>query len=243
MPAAIIAFIISIIPSILIIIRLRARRPNDPVYVDNCNYALRKGLLSVLPIMGVSALFAISTNILGATVLQDVHVLVKRAIHTFLVLAFAEELVKFMSLKSVLKESKGAYTWADVVAFMVIIGTAFGLVEDIPFAIGASPGVMIVRGITMGHVGYGYLMGRLYGKMLYTGDTKYGVLAFLIPFLIHGLYDFSLSSELLELNDDFAIIAVSLAVVGIVLLIRMIMFFVRTSKQPQYNEPLPWSGM
>ncbi|MBO6165252.1 MAG: hypothetical protein J6O17_02630 [Eubacterium sp.] len=43
---------------------------------------------------------------------------------------------------------------ADITAFMVIIGTVFGLVEDIPYAIGATPSIMLIRGLTMGHVGY-----------------------------------------------------------------------------------------
>ncbi len=64
---------------------------------------------------------------------------------------------------------------------MVIIGTAFGMIEDIPYAIGENPIVIIVRGLTLGHVGYAFIMGWFYGKELYTGKKRYGVIAVLLP--------------------------------------------------------------
>ena len=121
---------------------------------------------------------------------------------------------------------------------MVIIGTVFGLVEDIPYAIGASPMVMLVRGITMGHVGYAFIMGWFYGKSKYTGDKKYAVMAFVISFLIHGLYDFSLTPELIQLNDNYSIIAFVLALLALILLFLMIRFFRRSRNKEHYNQPL-----
>ena len=119
-----------------------------------------------------------------------------------------------------------------------IIGAAFGLVEDIPYAIGVSPMVMLVRGITTGHTGYGFIMGWFYGKKLYTGKKGFGVIAFMLPWLFHGLYDFSLTEELLAVNDNLAVIAVSLALMDIVLLILTIRFFRRSRRIERYNEPL-----
>lgn len=53
---------------------------------------------------------------------------------------------------------------ADVTAIMVIVGAAFGLLEDLPYAIGSNPIQRLVRGFTMGHLGYGFIMGWFYGK-------------------------------------------------------------------------------
>ena len=163
-------------------------------------------------------------------------VLVYQFIYKFFVLAFVEELVKFLAYKDLLKKYPGEWTWADLTAFMVIIGTGFGLIEDIPYAIGASPMIMLVRGITMGHVGYAFIMGWFYGKMRYTGKKIYGFIGFVMPLFFHGLYDFGLSDELLQANDDFAFIAVSLALLDLVLLFLMIRFFRRAPKKERYNQ-------
>lgn len=235
---SILIFIVSIVPAVLVIVFLINRRKEDVLYKKSCHSALIRGLISILPILGVSAVLYILNSVLRLTFLKDVNVLVYRALYTFIVLAFAEELVKFIEFKTVLKKRFNAYSWADVVAFMVIIGTGFGLIEDIPYAIGASPMIMLVRGFTMGHVGYGFVMGWFYGKKLYTGRNIYGVIAFLLPFLLHGLYDFSLSEELIAVNDNLAAIGLSLAALDIVLLILMIRFFIRSRKTERYNTPL-----
>ena len=235
---SILFLLLSIIPSVLIILWLMKRREEDPAYQACCKNAVKRGLFSVLPILGVSAILWILNGILRLTLLKDANILIYRALYTFIVLAFAEELVKFLAFRGLLNKRMCTASWADVTAFMVIIGNAFGLIEDIPYAIGASPAIMLVRGLTMGHVGYGFVMGWFYGKKLYTGKKIYGVIAFVLPFLLHGLYDFSLSEELLEVNEDLAIIGVSLALLDLILLFLMIRFFKRARRKERYNEPL-----
>ena len=240
---SILFFVLSIVPSVLIFIWLRNRQKDHILYRKKCTYSFVSGLISVLPIILLSAILYILIRVLNAVLLKDINVLVYQAIYKFIVLAFAEEITvllkdinvlvyqaiykfivlafaeeitKFFAFRFVLKRKPYAYSWADIVAFMVIIGTAFGLIEDLPYAIGASPIIMLVRGFTMGHVGYGFIMGWFYGKRLHTGKKRYGAIAILLPWLVHGLYDFSLTPELLEVNDNLAIIGVSLA--GIALL-------------------------
>jgi len=231
-------FLLSIIPSAFIVVWLINRNKEDLKYKKSCNSAIIRGAVAVLPILVVSGVFYILTNVLKITVLENAHPLIYQAIYKFIVLAFAEELVKYLLFRALLNKRFNEYSFADTVAFMVIIGTTFGLVEDIPYAIGANPIMMLVRGFTAGHLGYGFIMGWFYGKRLYTGKKRYGVIAFALPFLLHGMYDFSLSPELLELNDNLAIIAVSLAVTDIVLLGLTIRFFISSPKKEFYNEPL-----
>ena len=236
---SILIFLLSIVPSVLIFILLRNRQKDNILYRKKCTYSFVSGLISVLPIILLSMILLYALNSVSKLALfRDVNVLVYQAIYKFFVLAFAEEIIKYLALRFVLKRKPYAYSWADIVAFMVIIGTAFGLIEDIPYAIGASPIMMLVRGFTMGHVGYGFIMGWFYGKRLYTGKKRYGVIAVLLPWLIHGLYDFSLTPELIELNDNLAILGVSLALLDIVLLILMIRFFIRSKKQERYQQPI-----
>lgn len=233
----ILIFVLSIVPSVLIFLWLRNRRKEDLQYRKSCNSAFIRGLISVLPIVAVSGMLFLLNGVIRVFLLQNAD-LVYKAIYNFVVLALAEELVKFLAFRLLLKKKLCAYSWADVAALMVIIGTAFGLIEDIPYAIGADPITMLVRGFTMGHVGYGFLMGWFYGKRLYTGKKRYGVIAFLFPWLIHGLYDFSLSPELLQVNDNLAFIAVTLALIDIVLLVLMFRFFLRARKKEIYNTPI-----
>lgn len=236
----ILSFVISLIPSVLIIFFLRRRLKDDQFYKKKCNLAILLGLACILPIIILSGTLYLTNGILRITILRNIPTLVHKAVYNFIVLAFAEEIVKFLTLQLVLRKKNYAYTWADVVAFTVIVGTMFGFCEAIPYAIGASPIIMLIRGVTMGHVGYGFIMGWFYGKSLYTGKKRFAVLSVIVPWLIHGLYDFSLTPELLELNDNFAMIGVSLALADIVLLVLMIRFFIRARKHKdeRYHQPL-----
>ena len=231
----VLVFVASIVPTVLIILFLMKRKKEDLMYQKSCRSALIRGFLSVLPVIAVSGGLNILTSVFKTYIFEGINALIYKAIYNFIVLAFSEELVKYLEFRGVLKKKFRDDSWADLVAYMVIIGTAFGLIEDIPYAVGASPMVMIVRGLTMGHVGYGFLMGWFYGKRTFTGEKKYGVVGFLLPWLLHGLYDFSLSEELLAVSDNFAFLGVSLAVLDIVLLILMIRFFVRSQKTDRYQ--------
>lgn len=228
---SILAFVISLVPSVLIVVWMFRRRKDDLAYKKGCKSALIRGLVSVLPIVLVSGALYLATRVFKWAGIADMPPLLYAAIYNFIVLAFAEELVKYLSFRFLLKKKRGNYSWADVVAFMVIIGTAFGLVEDIPYAIGANAMTMFVRGLTMGHVGYALIMGWFYGKRLQTGKKGYDVLAFLVPWAIHGLYDFSLSQELMAVNDNFMFLGLGLAALSLALLIVMICFFVRVRKR------------
>ena len=232
----IIIFLLSIVPSVLVFILLRNRHKGDTLYRKSCTYAFISGLISVLPILILSAVLFIMNAALKLTLLKDANILVYKAIYKFIVLAFAEEIIKYLVFRFVLKRKKYSYSWADITAIMVIVGTAFGLMEALPYAFDASPMMMLVRGFTMGHVGYGFIMGWFYGKRLYTGKKKYAVISVLLPWLLHGIYDFSLTPELLEVNENLMFIALFMALLDIVMLILMIRFFVRSKKQERYIQ-------
>lgn len=222
----------------LVFILLRNRHRDDVLYRKSCNYAFISGLISVLPILILSAVLFILNAVLKLTLLKDVNILIYKAIYTFIVLALSEEIIKYSVFRFVIKKKKYAYSWADITALMVIVGTAFGLMEDLPYAFDASPMMMLVRGFTMGHVGYGFIMGWFYGKRLYTGKKKYGVIAVLLPWLMHGIYDFSLTPELIEVNENFMFIGLFMALLDIIVLVLMIRFFIRSKKQERYQQPL-----
>ena len=237
---SILFFLISLVPSVLFFVFLRRRRKDEPLYKKKCTYAVVIGLLCALPIIVVSGTLYLLNGFLKLTVLKDMPALVYQAIYNFIVLAFAEELVKYLCLRLTLRKKLYAFTWADIVAFMVIIGTGFGINEAIVYAIGADPMTMLVRGLTMGHVGYGFIMGWFYGKRLYTGKKRYAFFAIIIPWVLHGTYDFSLSQEFMAINDNLFFVAFILAILDIVLVILTIRFFIRVRKHKneRCHQPL-----
>ena len=61
---------------------------------------------------------------------------------------------------------------------------------------------MIVRGLTVGHGGYGFIMGYLMGKGEATSSKASTALGFVVPWLMHGLYDYSLSESMAAFDTD-----------------------------------------
>ena len=226
--------LVSIIPSIILYKWLK-KQIDDENYKSTCKKSLIKGILSIFPILLTSAILYILGKLAFLKIDNE---LLYQAYYKFIVLAFAEELVKFLSFRKILKTTSYNYSWFSITIFMVIIGIGFGSIENTVMAIGSNLIMMVIRAISMGHAGYGLIMGWLYGKMLKTKKKIYGVLSFLIPWLLHGLYDFGLTDKLLEVNDNFAIISVSLELVCIIFVFLIIRFVRKRKNLPLYAEPL-----
>ena len=232
---AVLALLGSFVPSVIMFLCLRKSGGDRPDYRSDCNRALLYGLLCPLAVILAAAILQILGNLAG---LKNCHVLIREAYTNFILHSLVEEVFKFLFFLMVLKKAKSNYSWRDMTAFMVFVGIGFGLPEDIMYMIGSDVGQILVRGFLLMHGGYGFIMGYYYGKSLYTGKKGYRVVAVLLPFLLHGIYDFGLTPELLEMNDNLAFISISMALVGVVVLIRMIVFFARAGKKEKYISPL-----
>ena len=230
----ILSLLVSLIPSI-ILYKWFQKKSKDEEYKKICKNAFVKGILSVFPITLTSGILFIIGRIL---ILHKVNNILYQAYYNFIVLAFVEELVKYLIFKNILKKNSYEYSWFDVTILMILVGLGFGCIENVTLAFGSNIIVMLIRGLSIGHAGYGFIMGWLYGKMLKTKKKIYGILSFLIPWLLHGLYDFGLSHELIELNDTFAIISVSLEIICIIVAILIIRFVRKRQNSDIYREPL-----
>ena len=126
-------------------------------------------------------------------------------------------------------------------ALMVIVAIGFEVLESVVYAFDSGPIHMIVRGVTLMHGGYGFIEGWFYGKAAYTGKKWYAAVGFLICVILHGAYDFGLSSQFeAAVGENYAFLSVSLALLALILFVWMIIFFAK-KKKPQYTEPLPKS--
>ena len=228
----IIFLIVSMLPPVLIFFYIRNTVESENAELSGmCSKALLQGVLCVFGVMLCSA---VTSLILYFTGLVDTHPVIYAFLRTFIVFAFSEELVKFLALRHFMRKRPYPYSPLTVVAIQSIIGTGFGLAEAIPYALGADAMTMIVRGLTMGHTGYGFIMGWFYAGYLKTGKKKYAVTGFMLPLVLHGLYDFGLSEQLEEVNENFGIISLFLALVSIVTIVIEIRFFRKRRHDEEY---------
>lgn len=231
----VIAFIVSFIPYTALFLWLRGRSRDNPAYGKLCSMALGYGALSLFP---VTLFSGVSYIIVRLTGLHNSNPLLYQAVYTIIVLALMEELAKYMLFRHVIKKTPYPCSWLDMTVLMTIVGIGFGAIEAVIYSIGASIPVVLVRGICVPHAGFGFLVGYFCGKSAKCGKPVYKWVGFLIAWLLHGIYDFSLSEEFLAINDNLAIVAILLALLDVVLVIRLIVFVKKAKKSEIYIEAL-----
>ena len=104
--------------------------------------------------------------------------------------------MKYLTFRRTLEKTDYKVSWVDVAVLMTIVGIGFDLIESLVYAIGASVPVVLVRGICVPHAGYGFLVGYFYSKGVKEGNPTTKWMGFALAWLMHGLYDFSLSKSL-----------------------------------------------
>lgn len=227
----IIAFIASLVPSLIIFFFLRKLK-DDEEYKKNCGKALGRGLLSVFPVFLGSAVFALIKIFLLKDRLPELWM---TAYDDFIKICLVEEAIKFLSYRKLIKDLNG-YSRLELIAYMTIVGLGFGLAEDIPYAISSNAGQMLIRGITAMHGGYAFIIGFFDSKALRHKRPLYTWLGLFIAWLLHGAYDFTLSETVGKLSDAIAIIPVTLAFIGLILVVTIFVFMSKARKKEEYTE-------
>ena len=226
--------LLSLLPSIGIYYWLSFLKKNDTQYRSICLKTLKSGFfLSPLLIFILSSLCYIPEILMKYL---GVNLVVIAAYHNYVLFACSEEIVKYLMLKRVIKKNAYSYSLLDYICLMMIVGLGFGLTEALLYSIGANAGMMIVRGITAMHAGYGFIMGYFISKEIQTKNKKHRVMSLLVPILLHGTYDFCLSNELTLINEDFVYISLLLAVVALITIVVAIVFVRKNSRKLEYTE-------
>lgn len=232
----ILIFILSLLPSILIYLWLRKRNAAGSKYRSLCSHAfLRGAFLCVVLVLVLSSIFYLIERII---LLLGVGSVVAAIYHNFIVLALSEELVKYFALKGLIKKNPYSYSWLDITSLMMIIGIGFGLSESVVYAFGANAGIMLTRGFTAMHCGYGFIMGFFVGKGMKAGNNRYTAIGILLPFLLHGTYDCCLSDTIGQVNENLIYISLILAVAAIVTLVIAIIHVRRAKRKVKYTTSL-----
>lgn len=225
-------YLASMIPCIAMFIWLRNQKGMQEGYPGACNKAFINGALCAIPVVLVSAALDITGRVLG---LRDLDPLLYEVFHKFIVLALSEELCKFFMMRKIVK--KADYSWLSITVIMTLVGVGFEVLEAIPYAIGSGPGPMFMRGLTMMHPSFGFIMGYFYGKSLYEGKKGYAVLGIILPWILHGTYDYCLSEPMMAMEWP-GYLALGLAAFSVVLIILFIRFVIKSRKKEDYIRPI-----
>ena len=226
MVVLVLALIASMVPSVIIYLLLR-RRTRE---VDK---ALVWGMLGFLPVVVLALILNIIGNLAG---MKSLGPIARSAYTSFILHSFVEELVKYSILILIVRKARTDLSVYDITAIMVVVGLGFGLPEDVLYLIGSDVVQILIRGILVMHGGLAYITGRLYARTVETGKKVHAAIGFIIPFLLHGFYDFGLTPELLEKDDNYALISVGLAFLDLILMIILIVFFIRARNKEKYTR-------
>ena len=232
----IVSFLVSLVPTLVLYLWMRKALCRDDAGCRRLyDRSFRGGLLCSFPVIGASAVLNAALLLTG---LAERNPLLYQALYTFIVLALAEEAVKFITFRRRLKKTEVPLSWLDVAAAATLVGLGFGTVENLVLSIGSGVVTMLIRAFTIAHGGYGFVVGYFYGKGVKTGKPFWKIFGLVLIWLIHGLYDFSLSKEFDALNDNLVVVPVTIAFLDLVLAVVLVVFFARARKRELYTEPL-----
>ena len=141
-----------------------------------------------------------------AALIEDV--LMNQATSKFIayfgVVGCTEEGLKYLFVNRGTWKSREFKCMFDGIVYCISVSLGFALMENILYVFNYGLNVAFVRALTAipGHACFGIFMGVWYGmakkaegRAQYAQATLYRILAFLVPVLIHGTYDYLATSD------------------------------------------------
>jgi RsiW-degrading membrane proteinase PrsW (M82 family) len=115
-----------------------------------------------------------------------------------------EEGIKFFTFWFFLWENKNFNETYDGIVYSVFISLGFATTENIGYVLLSGFHTAFIRSITAvpAHALFGVTMGYYLGKAKFADEKRkmrYLILAFIVPIVLHGIYDFILFSRSMEL--------------------------------------------
>lgn len=173
-------------------------------------YLLMAFLIGVFSVLPASVVSGKMEEWFSGTVGTSVETLV----YAFLVIAFVEELIKFLFLRFFMFRKDAFNEPFDGIVYGVMIGMGFAAFENLFYVFEGGVATALVRMFSAvpAHGVLGVMMGYYVGKSKFDlpNRNKWTLKAFFIPFLAHGCYDFLLFQE------EYPILGI-LALVGLLL--------------------------
>jgi len=124
----------------------------------------------------------------------------KKAAYTaFVVAAFSEEIFKYIALYIIIWNNKNFNEKFDGIVYATFISLGFAAVENINYVLSYGIQVGYTRAFTAvpAHALFGVSMGYYFGLAKFYPNRRnyYLSLSLLIPFVLHGIYDFILMAH------------------------------------------------
>ncbi len=164
---------------------------------------------------------SILTGVLG---LSDGDILFA-LLDAFILTALVEEVLKYIGLRTYLKTHDCAQCSYQVVVAAIAVGAGFTAAENIVYMSGdAGLLVRVIFGI-FGHFVYAVYMGTNVAKAMQarvpSEKAKFYRRALIIPWLLHGIYDFSIALLQMDIENPFLYLFIVMA-----LFVIFIVFYV-----------------
>ncbi|MBR6485874.1 MAG: PrsW family intramembrane metalloprotease [Lachnospiraceae bacterium] len=227
-------FLLAILPSIILFI-----------IVWRADKIEKEPIKLLLKLFGLGALTVISALVIGMFCDDVVFASVNKQNLLFIlfdnmiVTALVEEAGKYFVLKKVTwKHPEFNYTF-DAVVYAVCVSLGFATIENIFYLIDEGIDIAIIRGLLSvpGHVIDAIFMGYYYGLAKCAdaaqddaGRSRNLKLALIVPVLLHGIYDFCIST-------DYTILLVAFIVFEIVVIRKAIKKFKQLSNEDREISP------
>jgi RsiW-degrading membrane proteinase PrsW (M82 family) len=203
--------IISLAPVLIIggYIWFRDRYEREPLRV--LVFSLLAGALIVIPVVFVEEFIS-----QPAEYLDDLPAAAWKA---FAVAGFTEEIFKYLALFLLFWKSREFNDKFDGIVYATFISLGFAGVENILYVFSEGYTTGLVRAFTAvpAHAVFGITMGFYFGiAKFYPKKRKYMIfMAFFLPFLLHGIYDFILMTGIEWLWIVFLVFLLFLYISGL----------------------------
>ncbi len=190
---------LALIPSFLLIWLIYRM---DKIEKEPIGLLIKLFVFGALTTIAASALESIGLYAIGF-VLPEVDWLYN-LIFYFIVVGGSEELVKYFALKKITWNNPAFNYRFDGIVYAVAVSLGFAAAENFAYMLGMGVGVIGIRAITAVpmHCITGIFMGHYYGEARRLEDIgdidrakNWRRLAFVVPLLLHGFYDFCASME------------------------------------------------
>jgi len=189
----------AVLPSLLLMVYIYRK---DKIEKEPANMIIKLAMFGALTVIS-----AVILEIIGSKILDnfyDSDETVYKLIEYFIIVAGAEEGGKYFILKKKTWDSPEFNYSYDAVVYSVAVSLGFATVENILYVLSGGFGVAIVRAVLSvpGHVVFAVYMGYYYSRAKkaavngrISADESNRIMAYVVPVMLHGFYDFCLSMD------------------------------------------------
>ena len=123
----------------------------------------------------------------------------KAGFSAFIVASFSEELFKLIAVYWLIWKNPNFNELFDGIVYCVFVSLGFAGIENVIYVFSGGTSVALLRAFTAvpAHTLFGVAMGYNFGLAKFNKNKRsfYLIFSFIVPFILHGIYDFILMSN------------------------------------------------